>query len=275
MKFVIIQIVNLARVFKGDLVMDLTKNYEILKVKGKEEKQVSDKVILEYPFTIFINDEELITLLCTPKSLKELTIGFLYSEGFIEKMESIERILVDEKKGLAHVYLKERKLLAEKLYGKRTITSGCGKGTLFYNVIDSFKSKKIEEEFNIDIDRIVNLFREFNLKSELFLSTGGVHSCALCTLNEILYFEEDIRRHNALDKILGEALINNVKYKDKLVLTTGRISSEMLIKIAKRGIPAIISRSAPTNLAIDLANKLNITVIGFVRGDKMNIYTNY
>lgn len=255
--------------------MEFTREYKVFKIKGKEEKQVSDKVILEFPFTIFINDEELITLLCTPKSLKELTIGFLYSEGFIDELESIEKIQIDEEKGLAHVYLKERKLLAEKLYGKRTITSGCGKGTLFYNVIDSFKSKKIEEGLTINIESIVNLFREFNLKSELFLSTGGVHSCALCTLNEILCFEEDIGRHNALDKILGEALINNLDFKDKLVLTTGRISSEMLIKVAKRGIPAIISRSAPTSLAIDLAKELNITVIGFVRGDKLNIYTNY
>lgn len=255
--------------------MDFTKDYKVLKIKGQEQNIIDDIVIVEYPFTIFINDEELITLLCTPKSLKELTIGFLYSEGFIDKLEAIDKIQIDEEKGLGLVYLKERKLLIEKLYGKRTITSGCGKGTLFYNVMDSFKSKKVEEGISIDIYSIIKLFREFNQKSELFFSTGGVHSCALCCLDEIIYFEEDIGRHNALDKILGNAFIDKLDLNDKLVLTTGRISSEMLIKIAKRGIPAIISRSAPTSLAIDLANELNITVIGFVRGEKLNIYTNF
>lgn len=255
--------------------MDTTKKYDILKVKDTEVNHVEDLIILEYPFTIFIDDEEIITLLCTPKSLKELALGFLFSESFIESLDVVERVQIDKDKGRAYVDLKVRKTFNEKLQGKRTITSGCGKGTTFYNVIDSFKSKKIKDGISIDKNKIIELVREFNQKSELFLATGGVHSCALCSMNDILYFEEDIGRHNALDKILGKALLDNLDLSDKMVVTSGRISSEMLIKVAKRGIPAIISRSAPTSLAIDMARELNIVLIGFVRGQKMNIYSSF
>ena len=244
------------------------KEVNILRIKGENINEEEDILVIEYPFTIFLNDKEIITLLCSPKSLKELTVGFLYSEGFIDKLDNIEKIFIDEEKGLAYVNVKEEKPLVEKLQGKRTITSGCGKGTLFYNVLDSFKSKKIEKPLDIKIEEIKDLMREFNRKSELFLSTGGVHSCALCTKSSILIFEEDIGRHNALDKILGRAFLEGMDLSDKLVLTSGRISSEMLIKIAKRGVPAIISRSAATSLTVELARQLNITVVGFARGEK-------
>jgi FdhD protein len=252
--------------------MDTTKSYNIIKIKGENSEHMEDLVIIEYPFTIFIDDEEIITLLCTPKSLKELTIGFLLSESIIESLDAVEKIQIDEKNGRGYVLLKERKKLTESLLNKRTITSGCGKGTVFYNVIDSFKSKKIEQLISVNTDTVVSLMKEFNHKSELFLTTGGVHSCALCDLEKILYFQEDIGRHNALDKILGSALMDNLNLKDKIILTSGRISSEILIKAAKRGIPAIISRSAPTSLAVDMAKTLNILLIGFTRGEKMNIY---
>ncbi len=255
--------------------MDVTKKYEILKIKGDKSEQLEDLVILEYPFTIFIDDEEIITLLCTPKSLKKLAVGFLYSEGYIDSLENIEQVLLNEEKGRAYVYLKYRNLMRENLVGKRTITSGCGKGTVFYNVLDSIKSKKVEKTLSVSKDNVKKLTKEFNQRSELFLKTGGVHSCGLCHYDKILYFEEDIGRHNALDKILGRALMEGIDLTDKLVITSGRISSEMLLKTAKRGIPAIISRSAPTNLAIDMAKELNILLIGFARGDKLNIYTNF
>jgi FdhD protein len=259
----------------GAVNMEQVKQYDILRIKGDCSNVENDIVTIEYPFTIFIDDEEIITLLCTPKSLEELTLGFLYSEGFIDDVEAIGKIRVDEENGRAYVYLKYRKVLSERLQGKRTITSGCGKGTMFYNVLDSFKSKKIEKATSINIEDIANLMKAFNQKSDLFISTGGVHSCGLCNEKEILYFEEDIGRHNALDKILGRALLEKLDLSDKIIVTSGRISSEMLIKAAKRGIPAVVSRSAPTSLAIDIARELNILLIGFARGQKMNIYTDF
>lgn len=252
---------------------DVTAKYEILKIKGDNHEYKQDLVIIEYPFTIFIDDEEIITLLCTPKSLKELAIGFLYAEGYIDSVDAVDDIMLDEKKGSAYVSLKYRMNMTEKLVGKRAITSGCGKGTIFYNVLDSIKSKKIEKPLNININDVIKLSKDFNHKSELFLTTGGVHSCGLCHNEEILYFEEDIGRHNALDKILGRALMEEIDLSDKLIITSGRISSEMVLKASRMRIPAIISRSAPTSLAIDLAKELNILLIGFARGDKMNVYS--
>lgn len=255
--------------------MNNTKEVEILRIKGDQVKKEGDIVILEYPFTIFINDEEIITLLCSPSSLKELVVGFLFSEGFISSLSDIKKIRIDQYKGIGYVYMNEINRFSEKFRGKRTITSGCGKGTVFYNVIDSFKSKKIEKHFTINIDDIKKLVKGFNKNSELFLNTGGVHSCALCNTSDIILFKEDIGRHNALDKIFGQALIDEIDTKDKIILTSGRISSEILIKTAKRQVPVIVSRSAPTSLSVEMAERLGITLIGFARGEKMNIYTNF
>lgn len=255
--------------------MDSVKSYEIMRFKKGEMNRETDIAIVEYPFTIFLNDEEFITLLCSPKSLDYLAVGFLNSEGIINSKDDIDKINIDEENGLAYVYTKNKNSLSQKLFGKRTITSGCGKGTVFYNVIDSFKSKKIDNNMNLNPDEILNLIKEFNMKSQLFLDTGGVHSTALCDKEKIILFEEDIGRHNALDKILGKCLIDDINLSDKIVLSSGRISSEILIKIAKRKIPVIVSRSAPTNLAINIAKELNITLVGFARGEKMNIYSNF
>src|SRR5690606_24818748 len=116
------------------------------------------------------------------------------------KLSDIDKIRMDDEKGIAYVYVNNVNEFNEKFRGKRTITSGCGKGTLFYNVLDSFRSKKIERPLSIKADNIKDLMRSFNKKSELFLNTGGVHSCAMCNIDGIIIFREDIGRHNALDK---------------------------------------------------------------------------
>ena len=255
--------------------MDDIKKVNIIKIEQDQILRKEDIVVIEYPLTIFLNDEEIITLLCSPNSLKYLVLGFLYSEGFITCFSDIKNLRIDSDKGIAYVYLHEINKFSKKFRGKRTITSGCGKGTVFYNVLDSFKSKKIEKEFPIKIDSIKTLIKEFNRKSELFINTGGVHSCALCSMEDILIFEEDIGRHNALDKVFGKALLEDMDTTDKIILTSGRISSEILIKAAKRQIPVIVSRSAPTSLSVEIANELNITLVGFARGQKMNIYSNF
>lgn len=251
-------------------------NVEILKIKGGKSDILKDEVICEYPFTIYLNHQEIITLLCIPENLEELTVGFLLSEGFLDSFDEISSYNLDKEKGniRIHANIKE-KTLREKLRGKRTITSGCGKGSSFYNVLDSTASMKIKEIMELKLLNVVKLMRDFNNRSILFNDTGGVHSCALCIDDRILVHRDDIGRHNALDKILGWGHIEGEDFKDKAVLTTGRISSEILIKIARRGIPVIISRSAPTSLAVDLAKELGVTLVGFARGDKMNIYTNF
>lgn len=253
--------------------MEGTQRIKIEKYELGERKNWEDIVILEYPFTIIVNGEEWITLLCSPKNLVYLALGFLLSEGLLRDSADIRNYQLDEEKGFFEIELIEKASLAKRLSGKRTLTTGCGKGTLFYHVMDSFHSKPVKSDLRMSAEVLIQLVRAFNKKSSLFIQTGGVHSACLSDGKEILLFHEDVGRHNALDKIVGEAFFKKIDLQHKLLITSGRISSEMLIKAAKRGIPILISRSAPTHLALELAEKLEITVIGFARGNRMNIYT--
>lgn len=252
--------------------MDATKKYIIQKYKNKELFEVEDTVVKEYALTIFLNDEQFITLLCTQKSLESLVIGFLYSEKIIKSLDCIESINIDEDKCQAHVKLKDINSITEKLYGKRVITTGCGKGSIFYDALYSLKTSNLNSTVDINYENLLKTMKEFNIKSELFQETGGVHSVSIIHKDKILYFEEDIGRHNALDKIIGRCIMNNVNIEDKIIMTSGRITSEIVLKCARLGIGCIISRSAATDLAINTSKELNIEVIGFAREDKLNIY---
>jgi len=252
--------------------MSYIKTVNIKKVNDQLVEYLDDTVIVEYPFTIFLNGEEFITLLCSPSGLEYLAVGFLVSEGLIKSKNHIEKITIDEEKGQVHINLTNNTNFAEKLFGKRTVTTGCGKGTVFYNVLDSLGTELIKSNIKIKAESILNLSSELNQSSVLFKETGGVHSCALCSENEVMMFHEDVGRHNALDKIVGEAFLNDINLEDKILISSGRISSEMIIKTAKRKIPILVSRSAPTDLSVRIAKEVGITLIGFARGRRMNIY---
>jgi FdhD protein len=236
-------------------------------------REKDDPVILEVPLTIYLNGQEFVTMLCTPQWAEMLAVGFLRSEGLIREFGDITSLRLDEEQGFIFVETKGGKL-AEKLYGKRTITSGCGKGTVFFSVLDSLQSEPIDSSLTVSCEQVLQLVRQLQDKAELFRMTGGIHSAALCTPCEVVYFCEDIGRHNAVDKILGFCLKDGISIGDKILVTSGRISSEILVKVAKLGIPILVSRSAPTTLSIELAEKLGITLIGFVRGRRLNIYSN-
>jgi FdhD protein len=254
--------------------MELTRDIPITKYENGSVASIDDVVVKEYALTIMLDGEEFITLLCTPSSLDCLTVGFLLSESIIKNKGDIKKITIDEENGIAEVNTSGSNLIAKKLHGKRTMTTGCGKGSTFYNAVDSINCRKVTGAIELNAHSILELMKDFNKRSELFLNTGGVHSVALASHTGILLFHEDVGRHNAMDKIVGEASIKDIELSDKIVLTSGRVSSEMLIKAAKRQIPVIVSRSAPTDLAVELAKQLGITVIGFARGQRMNIYCN-
>jgi len=245
----------------------------ITRVDGGRREIFSDQVVIEAPLTIYINGSELVTLLCTPEKVDCLALGFLRSEGFIVNMSEVQALRSCPEEGLVEVDLKEQKGLAEKLFGKRTITSGCGKGTIFYNVLDSLRSTPLTGKLKISAGKVWELNGELQKKALLFKTTGGVHSAALANSEKLLYFHEDIGRHNAVDKIIGECLFNSVPTDDKALFTSGRLSSEILLKAAKLKIQLIVSRAAPTSLSVELAEAMNITLVGFVRGLRMNIYS--
>lgn len=248
-----------------------TKAVRVFQIKAGSGQYIEDTVTRETPFTIFLNDRELVTLLCTAEYLDELAIGFLRSEGFLKVKEDIKSINVNVKEGNARIAAPEA-VIAEHTFLKRYITTGCGKGTSFYHLSDAV-CRPVEQGFKIKSDNIFELMLKAQRQSELFRMTGGVHSSAVCTTKEILYFREDIGRHNTVDKLIGRCFLDGVDIADKILLTTGRISSEILIKVAKMGVPLIASRSAPTDLAVKHAEELGVTIAAFVRNRRMNLYS--
>ena len=234
---------------------------------------IEDEVVREYSLTIILNNQELATLLCSPMNLRYLAIGFLFSEGLLKSKDEIRKITVDERRGVVWVETVGGEEFDREALFKRLITSGCGRGASFYSATDVQGRVKVESGVEISPFEILALVNEFQQRSRIYRATGGVHSAALCAMKNILVFSEDIGRHNAIDKIFGECILNDIATEDCIIITSGRVSSEILLKVARRNVPIIISKSAPTNLGLRLAVDLGVTVVGFVRGRRMNVYT--
>ena len=257
---------------KGKIVEKEIERFPILRVTEQGRSQSEDTVVREFPLTIILNNQELVTLLCSPKDLEYLAVGFLASEGLLKSKDEIKKITVNDQVGAVRVEIK--KDFAGELPLKRLITSGCGRGTSLYSVADAQGQLKVESQIGISALKVFTMVKEFQQRSQIFRTTGGVHSAALCDTEGILVFSEDIGRHNAIDKIFGECILRDIPTADHIIITSGRISSEILLKIAKRNVPILISKAAPTNLGISLANDLGVTLVGFVRGKRMNVYAN-
>ena len=249
------------------------ERFPMSRITREERSNIEDMVALELPVTIILNDQELVTLLCSPKELEYLAVGFLSSEGFIKSKDEIKNVVVDDERGVVRIQTVEAKEFAQDVLFKRIISSGCGRGASFYSTVDA-DSQKVESRLEISVDEIFALVNEFQHGSQVYLATGGVHSAALCDTSHILVFSDDIGRHNAIDKIFGKCILEDIPTQDRLVVTSGRITSEILHKVAKKGIPIIVSISAPTNLGVRIADTLGITLISSVRGKRMNVFTN-
>ena len=239
--------------------------------EGRSEIEIA--VAREFPLTIILNDLELVTLLCTPANLDYLAVGFLFAEGLVNSKDEIKKIMVDDRRGVVRVTTQEGKESAHELLFKRLITSACGRGAAFYTAADAQHPVKVESSIKISPKEVLALVREFDERSEIYKATNGVHSAALCDTKNILVFSNDLGRHNAIDKVFGECILQGIPTEDRLIVTSGRTPSEMVLKVAKGKIPILISVSVPTDLGMRLATDLGITIIGFVRGEKMNVYT--
>jgi FdhD protein len=253
--------------------VDTRREALILKVTGTAVEGVVDEVAAELPIKLVLNNEQFVTLLCTPAELEELAIGFLLSEGLLLKRSSIKKIEILEQEATVRIELADLPADVTALFATRTISSGCGKGVTF----TSFRTeadRRIPFTGKImglgDIRRLLSTFRNI---SALYLETGGVHSAALSDGKDILFFSEDIGRHNAVDKLIGKAFLQSVPLEDKVLLTSGRVTSEIMTKAGRNRFPILISRAAPSCMAISYAEDMGITLIGFARGERMNIYT--
>ena len=247
----------------------------IYRVNRDSKQAGEDIVVKELPLTIMLNGRELVTLLCSPANLKYLAIGFLLSEGLLRGRNDIKSIIDDEQRGIVRVETVADLNGEEEQVFKRIITPGCGRGAAFYSSADAVGMREVKSELQVNGAEILELMTLFHHLSETYRSTGGVHSAALCDNKTLNIFSEDIGRHNAIDKIFGQCIWEGISTNNQIVLTSGRISSEIVIKIARNNIPVLASKSAPTNTAVKLADLLGITLIGFVRGTRMNVYSHH
>lgn len=219
--------------------------------------------------SLFINDKKFITFMCTPYNLKELAIGHLYTRNLIESIDDIDSIRVCN--NLKNIYIISDFVSIEDDFSLSTVlSSSCGSSP----------------SFNVNLDKVLKLDTLFQLEAlksatiEMFKravkhqETGGMHSCAVYNTKKDIIAIEDVGRHNAVDKIIGACLIENYDFKNSTIISTGRISTDMILKCAGAGVPVVITRSIPTTSALELAKKFKITVIGRIMSSEPIIYLN-
>ena len=230
-------------------------------------EQFERPVVREQPLTIMVNGMELATFLCTPEKLDYLTVGFLAFEGLIRSPDEIRELDVDADNGVVEVVLTTPVVQPTH----RVFTSGCGMGLTFTLRISHYTP--LQDDLSLTPEHIFPLMQQMFDGAVLYNTSRGIHAAALSDTQRVLLLAEDVGRHNALDKILGEALIKGIPTAGRILLTSGRISSEMLRKGAHMRTPFLISRTSPTTLSIEAAQRLGITVIGYVRRQSFNVYT--
>jgi FdhD protein len=219
----------------------------------------------EVEFTIFVDGRELVTVLCTPTRLTHLVLGFLFSEGVIDTVKDVAGMRVCEDDRLAEVRLARPGYQPPE---RRTVGSGCGGGVTL-----AAERRRVDSSLVVTPGQVSSLMKQMNRHADLYRACGGVHTSALADAEGLKVIAEDIGRHNTLDKIAGQCLMTGVSTRDGLLLTTGRLSSEMLYKAARMGTPVVVSRSSPTDRSISLGQELGITLIGYARGDRMSVYS--
>ncbi|HEV8309290.1 MAG TPA: formate dehydrogenase accessory sulfurtransferase FdhD [Methylomirabilota bacterium] len=229
-------------------------------------REVKGHVVREQPLTVFVDGEKFITLLASPTKLDCLVVGYLWLEKVIASVDDIRRLSVSEVDGRAEVELTR----PVELPKERILTSGCGGGITFR--IDPRLFSRAESDLRVDPACLFDRMKELYLQAVGYRSSRGIHGAALADPDRLLFMAEDVGRHNAVDKVVGEALLKGVSTRDRILLNTGRISSEMLLKGARMGVPLVVSRTSPTEMAVSLAEQLGITVVGYLQHDTFNLY---
>lgn len=241
--------------------------YRQLEGRDHTGKPVTAAIIHERPLTVFLNSREIVTLMTIGDRPDLLAVGYLYNQNMLQTSDEITGIDYEEDIETIVVRTKTETNFEQKL--KRKIqTSGCGQGTIFGDLMDNIEGLRLTDENRINTSTLYPLLKTINQTPRLYLKTGAIHGCVLCQGEEPLIYMEDVGRHNAVDKIAGYMLLNNIDPTDKYFYTTGRLTSEMVIKTVKMKIPILISRSGFTAWAVELAKAANLTLLGRARGKR-------
>ena len=226
----------------------------------------------EQPLTIYIDKREVVTLMTLGTHPELLVLGYLRAQRLVPCLESVHSVQVDwETEAVAVTTFDGVSDLEEKLR-HRTVTTGCGQGTVFGRLIDHLERLRLPA-VTLHQSRVYGLLDALNAYNEVYRRAGAVHGCALCSSRGIELFVEDVGRHNAADAIAGHMWLNAVEGADKVFYTTERLTSEMVIKVAQMGIPVLLSRSGVTHKGLELAHKIGVTMIARAKGQHFLIYS--
>jgi FdhD protein len=240
---------------------------------GCHVKDISKKVISEISLKVMVNGAELVSMLCLNQYQEELALGFLYNEGVINSFADIENVYFNDKMLAVIINLKEG-VIIDRQESLRSVASGCGKCYTYINPLKKSQYKTVESNATYSMNAILDLMRDFATRSNVYIDVGGVHSVLLHTADyEILV--EDIGRHNCFDKVAGLMMKENKLdlFGQAIVFVSGRISSEIMTKIIRMGLPVLVSRTTPTSAAVKLAQQHNVTLLGYVRKNSGYIYS--
>ena len=241
---------------------------KIIRVVQGRSEPAERKVVEEYPLRLRVNGRDLATLVCSPHQLNFLIAGFFRLQGFINSLDDILSMGVCREYGLAELRIQGE--LPERL--QPTLTSGCGTGVAF-NLPQNLVAAGRQRPRSYRSEAVLRLMQELHVKAEQYRNHGGIHSAAVGDANGLLLYAEDLGRHNTLDRLAGEAWFKGFDLQDKMLVTSGRVSTEMVAKAARLGIGLIASRTSPTDKAIDLCEQAGITLLGYLRGNNMEIYS--
>ena len=246
---------------------DLTESIECLNESGENIKL---PVVKEIPLTIYLNKQEIVTAMTLGDMPDLLAVGYLLNQNMLKKDDVISEIDYDEDLQVVIVRT-ERKTNYEKKMEKKIRTSGCAVGTVYGDIMEDFYSVNLDKKTKIKTSWIYTISKKVNTRPSLYLKAGALHGCVLCKNDSPLVYVEDVGRHNAVDKIAGWMFLNKEDANDKIFYTTGRLTSEMVIKTVQMGIPILISRSGFTESGVKLAREAGLTLIGRAKGKRMII----
>ena len=227
----------------------------------------------EHPLTLYVDKREVVTLMTLGQAPEALAIGYLRNQRLVGSIEEIAAAQVDwETEAVAVTTRKGVKGLKERMK-KRTVTTGCGQGTVFGDLMEEIESVKLRDDVALDEETLYALLDAVRRHETIYKSAGAVHGCALADGADIIYFVEDVGRHNAVDAIAGQMWLDRVDGSDKIFYTTGRLTSEMVIKAAQMQIPFLVSRSGLTQMGFEIANKVGITMLGRAVNKRYLLFT--
>ncbi len=229
---------------------------------------IDGEVVDESLICLSINGHELATLMCSPQDLKDLAVGFLYNERLIDNLADIREVHLSKNNTCVDIWLTDVNFQPPERF---IITAGCGGGITFDDL--SQKHSPLNTDSSVSVEHLVKLMRDMHLGAELYHRARGIHTAVLADNRSTLLQVEDVGRHNCLDKLAGRALRQNVTTRNRILLSSGRISSEMINKARRLETPIVCSRTSPTALSLALADSWQITIVAYLRQNRMRVYT--